>query len=87
MGANGRPGSILPGLCRRHRRCPAVRIQGERAYGPGVMDDKGGIATALVAIKLLQQMKFTDFKQITLFVNTDEETSSKGSAKLIATLA
>ena len=51
------------------------------------MDDKGGIATALVAIKLLQQMKFTDFKQITLFVNTDEETSSKGSAKLIATLA
>ena len=63
------------------------RIQGERAYGPGVMDDKGGIVTALFGIKLLQRMKFTDFKQITLFVNTNEETSSKGSAKLIAELA
>jgi glutamate carboxypeptidase len=63
------------------------RIQGERAYGPGVMDDKGGIVTALFGIKLLQQMEFTDFKQITLFVNTNEETSSKGSAQLIATLA
>jgi glutamate carboxypeptidase len=51
------------------------------------MDDKGGIVTALFGIKLLQQMKFTDFKQITLFVNTNEETSSKGSAQLIAALA
>ena len=63
------------------------RIQGDRAYGPGVMDDKGGIAIALAAIKLLQQMKFTDFRQITLFVNTNEETSSKGSFPLIASLA
>jgi glutamate carboxypeptidase len=63
------------------------RIQGDRAYGPGVMDDKGGIVLALHAIKLLQQLKFTDFKQITLFVNTNEETSSKGSFPLIASLA
>lgn len=63
------------------------RIQGDRAYGPGVMDDKGGIAIALAAIGLLQQMKFTDFRQITLFVNTNEETSSKGSSALIASLA
>ncbi len=63
------------------------RIQGDRAYGPGVMDDKGGIVTALYAIRLLQQLKFTDFKQITLLVNTNEETSSKGTVKLIAALA
>jgi glutamate carboxypeptidase len=63
------------------------RIQGERAYGPGVVDDKGGIVTALFAIKLLQQMKFTDFKQITLLVNTNEETFSKGSFQLIESLA
>lgn len=63
------------------------RIQGERAYGPGVVDDKGGIVTALFAIKLLQQMKFTDFAQITLFVNTNEETFSKGSYALIESLA
>ena len=63
------------------------RIQGERAYGPGVVDDKGGIVTALFAIKLLQQMKFTDFKQITLLVNTNEETFSKGTFPLIESLA
>lgn len=63
------------------------RIQGERAYGPGVVDDKGGIVAALFAIKLLQQMKFTDFKQITLLVNTNEETFSKGTFPLIESLA
>jgi glutamate carboxypeptidase len=63
------------------------RIQGDRAYGPGVVDDKGGIVAALFAIKLLQQMKFTDFAQITLFVNTNEETFSKGSFALIESLA
>lgn len=63
------------------------RIQGDRAYGPGVVDDKGGIVTALFAIKLLQQMKFTDFKQITLLVNTNEETFSKGTFPLIESLA
>jgi glutamate carboxypeptidase len=63
------------------------RIQGDRAYGPGVMDDKGGIVTAIYALKLLQQMKFTDFAQITLMVNTNEETFSKGTRGLIETLA
>lgn len=63
------------------------RIQGDRAYGPGVVDDKGGIVAALFAIKLLQQMKFTDFKQITLLVNTNEETFSKGTFPLIESLA
>lgn len=63
------------------------RIDGNRAYGPGVVDDKGGIVAALFAIKLVQQMKFTDFAQITLFVNTNEETFSKGSFGLIESLA
>jgi glutamate carboxypeptidase len=63
------------------------RIQGDRAYGPGVIDDKGGIVTALFAIKLLQQMKFTDFARISLLVNTNEETFSKGTFPLIESLA
>jgi glutamate carboxypeptidase len=65
----------------------SFRIQGARAYGPGVIDDKGGIVTALYAIKLLRQMKFTDFAQITLLVNCNEETFSKGSFGLIETLS
>jgi glutamate carboxypeptidase len=63
------------------------RIQGDRAYGPGVMDDKGGIVTAIYAITLLQQMKFTNFAQLTLLINTNEETFSKGTRGLIASLA
>ena len=63
------------------------RIQGTRAYGPGVIDDKGGIIAALGAIKLLEQLKFRDFAVITLFLNTNEETFSKGSAGLIESLA
>ncbi len=63
------------------------RIDGDRAYGPGVMDDKGGIVTALYAIKLLQQMKFNDFGVITLMINTNEETFSKGTRPLIEKLA
>ena len=63
------------------------RIEGERAYGPGVMDDKGGIVMALEAIGLLQAMKFDDFAQLTLMVNTNEETFSKGSYALIEKLA
>lgn len=63
------------------------RVQGDRAYGPGVMDDKGGIAIALQAIRMLQQTKFNNFARVTLFVNTNEETFSKGSRSLIESLA
>lgn len=62
-------------------------IKGERAYGPGVVDDKGGIVTAIYALKLLQQIKFTDFATITLLINSNEETASKGTHVLIETLA
>ncbi|MFA9216402.1 MAG: glutamate carboxypeptidase [Sphingomonadaceae bacterium] len=63
------------------------RIDGNRAYGPGVTDDKGGIVTAIYALRLLQQQKFTDFAQITLMINSNEETFSKGSRGLIESLA
>jgi glutamate carboxypeptidase len=63
------------------------RIDGERAYGPGVSDDKGGLVTAVSVLKILQDLKFKDYARITLLLNTNEETGSRGSRTLIEKLA
>lgn len=63
------------------------RIDGNRAFGPGVLDDKGGIALGLAAIDLLQKIGFKDFGRITFLVNSDEERGSFGSRDLIRRLA
>jgi glutamate carboxypeptidase len=63
------------------------RIQGERAYGPGVMDNKGGIVTAVALLKILKRLNFKDYAQLTVLVNTNEETGSKGTRALIESLA
>ena len=62
-------------------------IKDKRAYGPGVMDDKGGVVAGLYALKILQQLHFTDYGQITFLLNTNEETGSSGSRALIEKIA
>jgi hypothetical protein len=59
------------------------RIDGPRAYGPGIADDKGGAAVILHALKLLTTYGFRDFGSITVVFNTDEEKGSFGSRDLI----
>ncbi|MBP0947254.1 M20/M25/M40 family metallo-hydrolase [Pseudomonas alliivorans] len=63
------------------------RQDGERAYGPGVADAKGGVAMILHSLKLLQDQGFKDFGTLTVLFNPDEETGSSGSKKVIAELA
>ena len=63
------------------------RIEGEKAYGPGVADDKSGIAVILHSLRLLKQRGFDDFGTITISFNTDEEQGSNGSHELITDLA
>ncbi|WP_439545660.1 glutamate carboxypeptidase [Sandarakinorhabdus sp.] len=60
------------------------RVADGKAYGPGIADDKSGIAVILSAIKLL---KPADFGQLTIAFNTDEEIGSLGSGDLITELA
>ena len=63
------------------------RIEGGRAYGPGVSDDKAGIVVALSVLKILDELKFKDYARLTLMLNTNEETGSRGSRALIEKLA
>ena len=64
-------------------RAKPFHIQDDRAYGPGVMDDKGGVVAGLYAMKILQKLDFKQYGQVTILLNTNEETGSKGTRALI----
>ncbi len=63
------------------------RVDGERIYGPGIADDKGGIAVVLHALKILNESGWKDFAKLTVLFNPDEEVGSIGSGELIAEIA
>lgn len=63
------------------------KVVGNKAYGPGIGDDKAGIAVILHALRLMRQRGFTKFGTITVLFNTDEEQGSSGSSELIRRLA
>ena len=63
------------------------RIDGNRAFGPGIADDKGGITVILHSLRLLKARGFDAFGKITVMFNTDEERGSHGSHDLIRSLA
>lgn len=62
-------------------------IKEGRAYGPGVMDDKGGIVVALQALKILKDMNFKNYGQVTLLLDASEETGSEAASALIQKVA
>jgi glutamate carboxypeptidase len=64
-----------------------IKQDGNRLYGPGIADDKGGIAVALHAIKMLNDMGWRDYATLTVLFNPDEEIGSIGSGEMIAQLA
>ena len=60
------------------------RIDGSRAYGPGIADDKGGVAVILHGLAILRALDFRNFKTLTVMINGDEEISSPGARSLFA---
>ena len=59
---------------------PAVRRDNENMYGPGVMDCKGGVVAAVMAMDALNQCGFKD-RPIQLILQSDEENGSRTSNK------
>ena len=62
------------------------RLEGNRAYGLGIADDKHGIALILHTLSVLRAIGFDDYGLITVLINADEEVSSAGSRSLITAL-
>jgi glutamate carboxypeptidase len=62
------------------------KIEGDRATGPGVSDEKGGVVEGVVALEMLHKLGFKDFKRITFLVETSEERGSPGTQALIGRL-
>jgi len=63
------------------------QIDGTKAHGPGVGDEKAGLVNAVTALKILHDIGFKNFATITLLVETSEERGSIGTNRLIRTLA
>ena len=59
---------------------PAVRRDDKNMYGPGVMDCKGGVVAAFLAMDALEKVGFTS-RPVKLIIQSDEENSSVTSEK------
>src|SRR5271166_2420757 len=59
------------------------RVQGGKAYGPGVFDMKAGIVQALFAFKALRELKAPLRKRVVFLWTSDEEIGSGSSRKLL----
>jgi glutamate carboxypeptidase len=64
-----------------------IKLDGNKLYGPGIADDKGGVAVILHSLAILQAAGWQDFAQLTVLFNADEESGSTGSGETIAAVA
>jgi len=62
------------------------RVDGNRAFGLAIADDKQGIALIIHALTMLKAMDFRDYGLITVLINADEEVSSPGSRAMLSKL-
>ena len=62
------------------------KVDGNKIYGPGIADAKGGIAVMLQSLQILLDSGWRDFATLTVMFDPDEETGSASSGELIAKL-
>jgi glutamate carboxypeptidase len=59
------------------------RIDGNRAYGLGIADDKNGVALIVHTVRLLKEIGFQDYEELAVAINADEEIGSPGSSAFL----
>ena len=62
------------------------RIDGDRAYGLGIADNKHGVALILHTVAILQAMKSQPYGMLTVLITGDEEISAPGSRGVLTRL-
>lgn len=72
----------LPGMIKDQ----PFRIDGDKAYGLGIADDKQGVALIMHIVPLLRKLGIEDYGTLTVLINGDEEISSPGSRSTITRL-
>ena len=72
----------LPGMLKDQ----PFRIDGDKAYGLGISDDKQGVALILHTVSMLKKLGVDDFGTLTVLINGDEEISSPGARSTITRL-
>jgi len=63
------------------------KVEGNKAFGPGVADAKGGALLILYALSIARERGMNNYKTLTVLFNADEEKSSLGSREMIKKLA
>jgi glutamate carboxypeptidase len=59
------------------------RVDGDKAWGLGIADDKHGIALIMHTMSILNALKFRDYGVVTVLIDADEEIVSVGSRNII----
>ncbi|GCE19204.1 M20 family metallopeptidase [Dictyobacter kobayashii] len=60
-----------------------LRVENNKIYGPGVIDMKGCILSAIYALEALQSINYHDFAEIRFLCVSDEEISDRHSKEII----
>lgn len=63
------------------------RVEGDKAFGLGIGDDKHGVATVLHVLSSLKNLRFDQYGLITALISPDEEIGSNAERDLITSLA
>ena len=59
------------------------RVEGERVFGPGCLDEKASLVIVLTALKGLQDLGLAPGRPVTVLFNSDEEVGSHSSRSII----